>query len=40
MPELVIGAAVLLSAFVKWLATVAAVVVGVKIAERLPRRTA
>jgi hypothetical protein len=30
---------VLVTAVVKWLAVVAAVVVGIRIAERLPRRT-
>ena len=30
---------VLVTAVVKWLAVIAAVVVGIRIAERLPRRT-
>jgi hypothetical protein len=40
MEALPILAFVALSALVKWLSVVAAVVVGIRIANRLPRRTA
>lgn len=39
MEPLLIVAMVVFRAVIKWLAIVAAVVVGVRIAERLPRRT-